>query len=378
MTKEQKNRIDLLKQDVEIPSVVNKKAAAALQNIRASAPDSASIHTFSGKSFPKKRLILAAAAMSLLIGTVSFAAVQYFQWSSGLDQELSGTDAQKQALNDKNISSYVGQSVTKDGVTITVTQSIVDSYFARVAFKIEGYSVPEGKEPCFKNISTSVNGVSTEDMFSEIKSVPEKDCYSSNSGFFYDGEDYVLDDGSLEYDIYFSNTANRDFFINSPIHIQLQGLGYYDSKLNEYIEIDDSWSFDWTLQGADEIQEYDMSAPLEDTGITVTHVEISPISMKVVYDYPKGCNYTRPDGENEQAPPFLTGVKMKDGTLYPYICDMGSEDWAPGKNSSTYTSVFTLTQILDVENVDSLLFVKSYVDEGETPTEANFYQVPLQ
>ena len=83
------------------------------------------------------------------------------------------------------------------------------------------------------------------------------------------------------------------------------------------------------------MKEYTLNEPLGDTGATVIKAEISPISMHVEYNFPYQT-YTETgfdqDGnpiESEQfveAPP-LAGVKLKDGTLYQYLCGGGAEGY---------------------------------------------------
>jgi len=108
-----------------------------------------------------------------------------------------------------------------------------------------------------------------------------------------------------------------------------------------------------------------------DTNATVIKAELSPISIKVEYQFP-----WQEVTETEPAEPV--GVKMKDGTLYPDI-SMGGNSMGYGPDGSDIISnTFPIDRIIDVEQVESLLFIKSYPENEEPMTEDNFYVVPIE
>ena len=144
-----------------------------------------------------------------------------------------------------------------------------------------------------------------------------------------------------------------------------------------------TWEFDWNLRGKESVETFVLQAELGDSGATVTKAELSPISMHVEYHFPlkeiteEGLDengeviYTKMNAE----PPSHVGVKLKDGTLYPYLTDGGSMGYQEG-DLETYIATFATDRIVDVEQVEGLLFWKSS-SEG-TPTEDNFYVVPIR
>ena len=84
------------------------------------------------------------------------------------------------------------------------------------------------------------------------------------------------------------------------------------------------WAFSWQLTGSDEIYTAKVSEKLGDTGALVTGAEVSPISIKAVYDFP--AKMVKEEAVDESSgtvyetdmlaePPLLAGVKLKDGTL---------------------------------------------------------------
>lgn len=76
-------------------------------------------------------------------------------------------------------------------------------------------------------------------------------------------------------------------------------------------------------------------------------------------------------------PPLFAGVCLKDGTIYTAITGAGSIGYSE-KNSDLYQEMWALNRVIDVEQVESLLFVKSY-PEGEQPlAKENLYFVPVE
>lgn len=80
-------------------------------------------------------------------------------------------------LEDKQKETTPGEvlSATDQGITITAVQSIVDSYGADLFFRVEGFTLPEGRNPelFWDRDDVTIDG-STE-------------FYSSMTGWFYDG-----------------------------------------------------------------------------------------------------------------------------------------------------------------------------------------------
>lgn len=320
------------------------------------------------------------------------AAAAYFRWSRSVEEGMQVTEAQKIQLEEEHAVAFAMQKCTKQGVVITAEQSITDNYFSHIVFRIEGVSLPDGAEPAFEGINISVDGRDDYNMTASfydglIVGPDGRAVYADGSPIDYDSGErlarFVREDGSMEYEITLS-CHDKGGFIDKPIHVELVNLGMVSKA--EYLEtlVEDTWSFDWNLRGKDSMEIYTMQVPLGDSGASVTRAELSPISIYVEYDFPmqeiteEGVNE---DGEAILAhtfaePPMLAGVKMKDGTLYPYLMDGGSMGYK-GDDLETYTVTFATDRVIDVGQVESLLFIKSWTDAGRVPTEENFYLVPI-
>lgn len=385
--KKPEDMFEVLKKDVEIPEVVMKKAKGAFEKIQAEAKiqEKAKITPLSPKKtrkkIPAKRLFLVAAAVMLGAGGVTAGAAAYMRWSKTASEGMLASEETQKKMEETKLTVPVNKSDTQNGVTVTVSQTIVDSYYAHIIFKVEGYDAGEGKQPFFETDTVVVDGYDPmEDPYDEKR-------YFGSGGDWYDGvtmgedgravrisdgkpldeiedyqENYRLEDGSYEYRLTLTHTADKDYFMGKPIHIELHNLGTAEkADLTNVTEA--SWSFDWVLEGSPEKKEYDLNAPIGDTGVTVKHVEISPISLSVTYDFPKKI-YNKMDNSSGMLF-FPDGVRLKDGTELKTIY------LGPGTNGyiseNEYFIAFPVDRILDTDEIDALL-VRKGADGGERYT----------
>lgn len=416
-----KNTLDILQEEVVIPEIVQEKANAAFDAIyrEASASRRTSENEDGGKASEKKvvsvktgrkhrrKMIATVIAAALAVCTVTAGAAVYMHWSSGLEEGLQVTEEQKQTAESTGLAAFPEKAVTNNGVTVTAQQSVADNYYAYLSFKIEGYTVDQGKQPGFNYINVQVSGEDAtwggsfydglitgadgKAVLADGSPVP----LDENGSFLID---YVQEDGSMEYQINLSANGEKGAFLNKPIHVEMTDLGFYTEKAGDIqTEVEGTWAFDWTLEGDDSIYSAECSEKLGDTGATVIGAEISPISITAIYDFPRetvtetGYNeyYEEVDGEMRQVsepfeytsykePPVLAGVKLKDGTLLPYLyMGPGASGYAD-EQSNKYISRFAVDRILNVDEVQSLLFRKSWPEEGSVPTEENFYVVDIR
>ncbi len=411
----QRDKLDILRSEVEIPEIVQRKAEAAFAQIKmegallqGNPPERAKGQDMKGKDrqnlkgnrrISGKRFWPAATAAAVAVTVLGVgAAAAYSQWSKGMGDGLQVSSEMRQELEDIQMASFPEQSVTQGDVTVTAQQAIVDSHFARISFKVEGFTVEDGIEPGFA--STSVN-VGTKDG-----SYTSEHASGSLISHFYDGliiengkamypdgtpltEDsvisYTMEDGSLEYQIdMFSD--EKDYYIGKEIYVELKDLGIASQFAGEpEVKVPGTWSFEWTLPGNNEVKSFELDETLGDSGAVVTGAELSPLSASATYEMPRhtetelgidenGAEFTH---EYFREPPHLTGVKLKDGTMYTGIMGGGQEGYVSEK-SDTYEVIYSLMRAIDPNEVESLLFVKSYPEGGEPLQEENLYIVPIQ
>ncbi|MBD5451686.1 MAG: DUF4179 domain-containing protein [Lachnospiraceae bacterium] len=396
----ERDTMSVLQSDIVIPEIVQKKANMAFQKIHESSAIDGKVQTnirVVQKRKPRKKkrgIIVFVAAAVLALGSITVLAA-YQNWSKSLSEEFRISEEQKEDLQEEGAVAFAMQSQTQNGVTVTAQQSITDNYFAHLSFHVEGYDLPKDAqenyaEPCFEYINITVDGGYDYNMsgsfYDGLVIGPDgKAVYADGSPIDYDAPGslarYVQDDGSLEYLITLSN-AEKGYFLNKEITVEFENLGtvHKAEYLKEH-EVTGKWRFQWNLQGTDSMKEYMLNEPLGDTGATVIKAEISPISMHVEYNFPYQT-YTEmgfdQDGnpiESElfvEAPP-LAGVKLKDGTLYQYLCNGGSEGYR-SDDKNTYFGTYANDRIIDTDEIAYLVFRKKINDMY---SESDFYFVPV-
>lgn len=387
----EKEIMDKLQSELVIPEVVQERAELTLNRIRKGQKKKEKVIRMGRKRRRKTIWVLIAAAV-FVFGTMTVCAA-YLHWSRGIEAEFNATEEQKQLLEEEQytaplVSGETSGSVTEKGVTITPQQSIADSRFAWLSFKVEGYDLEVGKEPCFNYVTI----IADDDIEAPI----------SYYGSFYNGihwnekgeavyedgspageEIFVNEDGSMEYIVQIDATQYGGL-IGKKVKVQFTDLGtVYKAAFTPDLEA--VWSFDFTLKGSDEVRTLTLSEPLDDSGATVIYAEISPISIYVNYDFP--LRKETIEGVNENGEPVtsttfveapaVTGVRLKDGTLLTGIVNGGVEGYLD-ENGEVYTASYALGNILDTEQVDALLFYKAWPEEERALTEEDLYIVPIK
>lgn len=403
----EKEMIDKMQQNIVIPDIVQKKADYAFQKIQKENKKVVKMHSYKRKW---KMVGIAVAAAVLTLGTTVCAAV-YLYHSKGLESEFEMTPEEKQLLEEQEYMSPImeddsktsdgvtAEGVTVEGVTVTPMQMIVDSRFAWLSFRVEGYNLEEGKEPCFDSAQLIFNNdeeawISYYSSFYDGMHQDEDGKFRYEDGTLaYDAEGnlvskYVDEDGGMDYIIEVDGTNYERGLIGSSVHVTFQGLGTA-YKAEYFADLEATWEFDIDLKGSDEVRKATLSEPLGDSGATVVYAEISPISLHVEYDFPLRKEPVEAVNENGETimtsdfveAPDLMGVRLKDGTLLLHLMNGGSMGYEPG-NEDIYVVSYATDRVIDPAQVDALLFKKSEPEVGENMLyqwkEENLYIVPIE
>lgn len=306
-------------------------------------------------------------------------------------------------VTDEQISKYQEQGLlnqpdgknttcTKNGVKVTVQQTVVDSYYAFVSLKVTGYnlnnadSVPEfnefnatidgeklsGWHDFYDGTTTNENGQSV---------LPNGKALSKNA----DGSlifPYANKDGSLEYNMLFTSNGKENYFLNKTINITLTNLGQYIHGTDSQIEnvTSATWKIEALLAGNS--NKYNLTAQnnmLGETGISIGQIQLSPLSVNVTLKSKKNIS-------NNMIPNF-EGVKMKNGTIY--LCGMDNTLSSASQKSIKSNDAWKLRAnvegIIDVNEVESLLFdnPKKYVgitedEEIENDGSPDYYEIKIK
>ena len=390
----EKDIIKTLQADITVPKTVQDKADEAFEQIISAGRQRRKAH------FSKKKIVIMTVAAVLALGSITVYAA-YRNWSRSLSDGLGATQEQQVQLEQEGAVVFpmqeqaqeddvvMPQSQTCNGVTITAAQSITDHYAAHLVFKVEGYELPEGAEPAFEKVIVTVGDGMDYNGWSSfydglVVGADGRAEYADGSPIDYEGDlaRYVQDDGSMEYWITLYH-EEKGHFLGKDVHVEFENLGTAGKA--EYIggnEVQGKWSFEWNLQGTDSICEYMLEEPLGDTGAVVTGVEISPVTMHVEYRFPYQTQMEHGFDENGNPissetfvePPALAGVRLKDGTAYPYLCGGGMEGYLGDPSGGVYEGIYVNERIITPDQVAYLLFRKN--TDGQYMAD-EFYEVPV-
>ena len=365
-----------LQQDVKIPDIVETKASQTFARIQREArTGNEKIIVYDKKiRSPKKKYAVLAMTAVLAVGTVSVYAA-YINWSQGLKEELQITQEQQESLQENGMAAFADASVTDAGITVSALQSITDNYYTYLSFKVEGYHLEDGKQPDFENVFVTVDG--KEDFNSGSSFYTGIIAGNDGMGVYADGsaletradgstiQHYVMDDGSMEYHMVLAKSDEKGYFIGKKLHVEFKNLGTV-AKAEYFPDITGKWDLDMTLGGADTSTIIQTDEKIGDTGLTLTSVELSPVSIRVSYDADQ-------EAQVEEVP-MPTGLVLKDGTkLEGVYGGPGSS----GMDGSKYICTYAFERVIDPDQVVAVLIPKNLEGSAEGQ-DTDYYQVAIQ
>lgn len=351
-----------------------------------------------------KKLLLLALAATLVVGALTGAAV-FTRWSRSAQTAYNPPQQVKEQaeksglsvmLEDKQKEVAPGEvlSATDQGITITAVQSIVDSYSARIIFRIEGFDLPEDRIPDIFWDSVTIDG--------------DLHFASSFSGGFYDGltrdkdghwvyasngqpvarrddefqsiiSQWVAEDGSMEYEFRFNFLNPGESYFGKEFAVHFTGLGVQSEKKAEMGEqlVSGSWDLHWTLTGTDNSESsvtITPNAEIGDSGLTLLEAEIGQKSIRAVYQSDHDWDGWK---QLETLSPALEKVCMKDGsTISVAPTKENYKRWEEERICVvTYT---TVDGILDLSNLESLAYHKGWENDADGKPTIHLYDyIPI-
>ena len=352
---------------------------------------------------PRKRgsrkLMIVALAATMLLATLTGAAV-FTRWSTTAQIRYNPSEDVKEQAEKSGLSVMLEEtkgeentnevlSVTDQGITITAVQTIVDEYGAELTFRIVGFELPEDRDPGTWPIVT-IDG--------------DLNFYSSQTGGFFDGTtrneegkrvyvstgepvrsrddefnsvilDYVADDGSLEFTHHISFNKTDGRYFGKEIQVTFPYIGIQSTQKAGPDErvVEGNWTLRWTLTGTSDSITITPNAKIGDSDVILLDAEIGQKTIRARYkvdDYWEGWN------ELVTLPQAVQGVRMKDGTQY--ICGAATSGFEDQENMIYFTESDMFDAILDVSQVESLIFHKGWdLDAEGKPTIHTFYYIPV-
>ena len=382
--------------------MTGKDMLKGIQNMDADLIEEAEFGTFQKKQtgFSGRKKLLFVLAATLIMGTMTAAAV-YTRWSTTAQTRYNPSQDVKEQAEKSGLSVMLEEtkgaanpnevlSVTDQGVTITAVQSIVDNYRAEITFRIEGFELPEDKEP-FAWPMVTIDG--------------NLDFYGSQTGGFYAGTtrndkgewvyasdgspvkyddtkpfspailDYVADDGSLEYTHYISFNETDGRYFGKEIVFSFHSIDLQSDQKAGMPEpqVEGNWELKWTLTGTSDSISITPNVKIGDSDVVLLDAQIGQLSLRARYqvdDYWEGWD------ELVTLPQAVCGVRMKDGSEHRCVASTyGFEDQ---EKMVYFMESQMFDAILDVSQVESLMFHKGWeLDANGKPTIQTFYYIPV-
>lgn len=381
----------VLGKELEVSEIVNVRLQEVYEKIRKETEVQQRIKRRVHQRRYRRAITAAVAAVS----TMTVCAAAYRSWENRLTEKLQINEGQQEILEDTGMAAFSNESCSDAGVTVTALQSITDHYYTHLNLKVEGYALPEGETPGFEKVSVTVDGNGEFSWGGSFYNgiVQKNDGtigYADGQPLQYNDEGviiekYTAEDGSLEYHMTLANSEQEGFFIGKPIHIELENLGTAGLAETDVTQ-EGKWVLDWTLGGADTTQCYEMEEVLGDSGATVKEIELSPVSIRVLYDMTRierteeALMEDGSIGERTyyEGAPEPIGVKLKDGSLALYLYGGPGRDGFLDDSSNEYINTYAFDRVIDAEEAEAILFVKEYPEGMDPITEENCYVVPLK
>lgn len=350
-----REKIEILQKKTEIPETVREKMQLAYEQIRHEKRIHEGMETQKEDSrrtgISRKKIAIILAAVTLSLATVSVTAGVYIRWSEGLKEKLQLTKTQEEELEETGAAESTEASCTRQGITVTVLQSITDQNFSHLAFSVKGYSAETKEQPDFEQVIVKVDG---------------KEVNASGSFRNFGEEDmpvYQKADGTMEYLMQIDSNEENGLAVKK-IQVILENLGTVNKQAEFVSGVKGTWTLDWKLAGTEKEEGLSVNQTIGDTDTVVKSIEITPLSLTIHYDMPRKKITKQSYGddgvttwETYEEPWFLYGFRMKDGTVRQMVFQ-SQEQGYDDETTEAYTVQYATDQIVEVEQISSLLYVK--------------------
>ncbi len=337
--------IHIFSQDTQVPMQVKKQANMAYSLIKTNKA-TADITELSPKNYHyKKRVVLFAAILTLVIGTSAYASIKH--WGLNDFFAKSGKELTEQAstLIDKNV---VQENIESTLVNFKVREAICDN--ETISVVLEAKPVASDKylllalDASYKDPVSNM-GIEAKDGETIVEYAREtnREMLSVNPSLRNNGEylpcsaDYTTEeDGTVVFILKVANTnkaENITLTCNTVVYpIDLNG------NMGETIK--DSFDFQLYNKSTEVINMYQMSNPttVEDAGVIVDKIEISSTELGL---YTELTFHIAPEASNDMI------TLANDGLWFEYLEESGDNTWQSG-----------LSGIGSIEEISNGVFVQ--------------------
>ena len=351
----EREKIEVLQKKAEIPETVREKMQLAYGQIR---QEKRMHEEREGQKeerrktvVSKKKVAIILVAATLSLATVSVAAGIYIRWSDGLKEKLQLTKVQEEELEETGAAESTGVSCTSQGITVTALQSITDQNFSHLAFSVKGYSAETKEQPEFEQVIVKVDGKEV-NISGSFRNFGEGDVPV-----------YQEADGTMEY-LMQIDANEKNGLTGKKIQVILENLGTVNKQAEFVSDVKGTWTLDWKLAGTEKEEGLPVNQTIGDTDMVVKSIEGTPLSLTIHYDMPRKKVIKQAYGddgmttwETYEEPWFLYGFRMEDGTVRQMVFQ-SQEQGYDDETTEAYTVQYAMDQIVNVDQINSLLYVK--------------------
>lgn len=290
------------------------------------------------KTMKKRFPIVLAAVIAALC--VTAAAAYVIQWNGKLAECFGADEQQQSQLVSAGAVGSVDQTVTDNGLTVTVLQTLGDKNGVYLLLDVKA---PEGVTLSDSNVFEEMN-VDIEGAVHHV----------SWSGGFMSNFDKTASPSGAANERYFElwlNNAEKDDWNNKTITLDFKNLQADRGKLDLYTVVEGEWKQSWTLSYTDQMKTFDLNKTFTVNGhaVTVKSVELSPLSMTLTLGG-DGLKTLIDDSDLNQCGCLCTAaLTLRDGTAVD-INGPGSENYT----DTSYTSTDSFEKVLDADQVAGL------------------------
>ena len=223
------------------------------------------------KKYKRKKIsgrLLIAAAVICTGMAVTVAAKEFFKWNDYLVKRLDPSEEQQETLQESTYIQNIDQSVTQNGVTVTLTDSIQDQGFLYAFFEVKTEdSISMTDHTSFEEMTHfKIDG-------KEVYAVDDNRFGSFNTGV---GQDVLLKtDQNSTHLKYFNACISYDGdydLSNKTVEITLKNLteeGDYDTT----VITDGTWDFKWTLGAVKPPTTLEVNRKCDFGGYEITNID---------------------------------------------------------------------------------------------------------
>lgn len=363
--------MDFLKQDFEIPEVVEQKMKQAFDTIKMEKRIVLDYEKCRKKkktmTFFKNKAAVIAGVCILAIGSMSAYAMYDYFGSRGMNKMLRSTAEQQNELIEKRAAivfsekeNYEKMAVTSGKITVVPKVLVSSEKVVYLSMLVEGAELPEGKEPCFEMIDASVKngivncaGTFCDGIFMEDDG---KNVYEDGNELKTDENGTVISyytdkEGNMEYVMSIGVAEPEENLLGETLSVTLKDFGMFDRT--GYTELEEGeWKFSFELSETSLAEEITMNTEVNGTDFILDKLEISPVSVVLNYSLK---NETKQSPKIEDFPQFY-GVKLKNGIKISTLGSGGLSGYLDDASDQAY-QICGFTKVIDVKQIQSIILM---------------------